>query len=196
MRKAGKLFLLLFALCVLLTVSAFASGEPSAEPSGEPAPVPAEEQAAPELTEFDVTFLVNGEEYRSASVGIAVDGNEYTFQISGLLQLLGVELTYDEETDVASLAPVEGGFMAALLAQAAKGEPAASEEPYASEEPAGPEEAASGEIGASREPEAPAEPAASGEPGAEPSVAAAPAVRSSMADIRKKPVGDFFRSMR
>jgi cell division septation protein DedD len=99
-----------------------ASGEPSGEPvdsddgaaSGEPS---GEMGAQGEASSFDVTFRVNGEEYQTAAVGVALDGNTYTFQISDLLEALGLSLEYDEEADVAYLSAKTDGLLAALLGQ-------------------------------------------------------------------------------
>jgi hypothetical protein len=99
--------------------AAEASGEPSgevaAEASGEPSGEPA---AALEEQSFDVTFRINGVEYQTASVGVAVQEDTYTFQISALLDILGLELTYDEQSDVAYLSAQSDGLLAALMGQA------------------------------------------------------------------------------
>jgi hypothetical protein len=99
-----------------------ASGEPSGDPmdgddgaaSGEPS---GELAAQDEAASFDVTFRVNGEEYQTAAVGVSMNGNTYTFQISDLLEALGLSLEYDEEADVAYLSAKTDGLLAALLGQ-------------------------------------------------------------------------------
>ncbi len=120
MRKAGKLFLLLLALCALLIVSAFASGEPSAEPSGEmEASASAEPSGEPsgEPSSFEITILLNGEEYDAVSIGITVEENVYTFDVSELFSAFGIVMSYDEDSDVAEISAEEGSLMAVMLTQ-------------------------------------------------------------------------------
>ena len=170
LKRLNTILFLILLMALALSVSAFASGEPSGEPSaepieeasGEPSAEPAEEA---ELPGFDVTIKVNGDEYTTVTIGASVEGNVYTFQIAQLLEVLGANLVYDEQTDVATLTAEPNSLMSVFLAQleadkesAASGEPGASDEPAASGEP-------SGEPGASDEPAAIIEP--SGEPAME-----------------------------
>ena len=121
-----------------------ASGEPSGEASAEPEETtvvmeasgePVTEETAVESS-FDVTIRVNGSDYAVAPVSASVNGNTYTFQIGELLAAFGVELTYDEETNVASLSADVTSLLSALIAQqTAVSEQPASSEPAASEEP-------------------------------------------------------------
>ena len=98
MKKAGMLFLLVTALCMLLTVSGFASTEPAAQSS-----------------DFSLTVLVNGEEYSSVTVNATVEGAAYTFDLSDLMEAVGVQLEYDEQTDTATITPAGDGLTSALL---------------------------------------------------------------------------------
>ena len=123
------------------------AGEASAEPvedvpvmeaSGEPSVEPVEEAAAE--SSFDVTIRVNGTDFAVAPVSASVNGDTYTFQIGELLAAFGLELTYDEETDVASLRADVTSLLGALMMQeaaaseqTASGEPAASGEPVAAD---------------------------------------------------------------
>lgn len=96
-----------------------ASGEPSGEPvtetdnaaSGEPVAETAVESS------FDVTIRVNGTDYAVAPVTAAVEGNTYTFQIGELLAAFGLELSYDEETDVASITADVTSILGMLMLQ-------------------------------------------------------------------------------
>ena len=170
LKRLNTILFLILLMALALSVSAFASGEPSGEPSaepieeasGEPSTEPAEEA---ELPGFDVTIKVNGDEYTTVTIGASVEGNTYTFQIAALLEALGANLVYDEQTDVATITAEPNSLMCVFMAQleadktsAASGGPGASDEPAASGEP-------SGEIGASEEPAALLEP--SGEPAME-----------------------------
>lgn len=100
-----------------------ASGEPSGEPvaemdnaaSGEPSGEPAAESAVE--SSFDVTIRVNGTDYAVAPVTAAVEGNTYTFQIGELLAAFGLELSYDEETDVASITADVTSILGMLMLQ-------------------------------------------------------------------------------
>ena len=130
------------------------SGEASAEPeensaameaSGEPSAEPMTEEAAAESS-FDVTIRVNGSDYAVAPVSASVNGNTYTFQIGELLAAFGLELTYDEETDVASLTADITSLLGALMVQEVAEEQPASGEPVASEEPAPMDEPAAEEV--------------------------------------------------
>ena len=126
-----------------------ASGEPSGEPSAEPvaSEEPAVEESAAVTSSFDVTIRVNGSDYAVAPVTASVAGNTYTFQIGELLAAFGMSLTYDEETDVASVTADITSLLGAIMLeqmppieeQLASGEPSA--EPVASVEPAPIEEA-------------------------------------------------------
>lgn len=161
LKKLNKVLLFALLIAAALTVSAFASGEPSGEPlaaaSAEPSGEPSAEPAKAELPGFEVTLKVNGDEYATVTVGASVEGNIYTFQITELLEALGMNLTYDEETDVATMTAEPDSLMAVFMAQLeAESTTGASDEPAASGEPSG-------------------EPAAFGEPSGEPANAAVPA---------------------
>ena len=66
MKKTMKIFVLVLVFCLALCVGALAaSGEPSAEPA-------AEETAG---TGFEVNICVNGEEVKSATIGVENEGN-------------------------------------------------------------------------------------------------------------------------
>ncbi len=170
MKKLSKSFLMVFVFCLLLCVSALAaSGEPSGEPSAEP--------AAEVLSGgFEVSINVNGEEVKTAYVGMENDGDVYTFQIGELLDVLGVTLSYDEQTGIATITAAEDSPVAELLnvqtaADAPSGEPSAEPAQESSGEPA--QAPAVQEAGAE---------AASGEPSAEPSAEPAPAAETVAGD--------------
>lgn len=111
--------------------------------------------AAGEADSFDVTIVVNGDEYADVKIGASVDENVYTFQVNELLDALGLEITYDEDTDVAVISARPESLAEVLLSEidsleSPSGEPSGepSEEPVAeaSDEPSGePSEEPSGE---------------------------------------------------
>jgi hypothetical protein len=127
-----------------------AEAEASGEPSGEMAEAaasgePSGEMAEAEERSFDVTFRINGQDYQTAAVGITAEDDTYTFQISALMDLLGIQLTYDEQEDVAYLTAQSDGLLAALMQsaltvaeQGASGEPEEPAEAPAAEEAAEP----------------------------------------------------------
>lgn len=118
MKKAFTLFLLFLALCALLAVSAFASAEPSAEPSGEPyGEASAEPSGEPADGSFEVSFFVNGAELDLVSVPYTVEGNTYTFELAELMDLLGLNLSYDEDSRTVTAAPAVRGLLADVLEQ-------------------------------------------------------------------------------
>lgn len=124
MKKLGKIALLALMLCLVLGIGAFASGEPSAEPSAEPAAsgepiVGSEIRDALSANRFDVSFLVNGEACETAAVEYTAEENVYTFRLSELLDALGIEISYDEQTRVFTVVPTEGGLMQTLSRMAA-----------------------------------------------------------------------------
>lgn len=138
MKKLGKIALLALMLCLVLGSGAFASSEPSAEPSAEPAASSepsAEPSAEPAVSSepivgseirdalsanrFDVSFLVNGEECETAAVEYTAEENVYTFRLSELLDTLGIEISYDEQTRVFTVVPTESGLMQMLSVMAA-----------------------------------------------------------------------------
>lgn len=134
MKKFGKIALLALMLCLVLGISAFASSEPSGEPSGEFSAESSGEPSAEPVSEpivgseireklsvnrFDVSFLVNGEECETADVEYTVEENVYTFRLSELMDALGIEISYDEETRVVTITPTEGGLMQLLTETAA-----------------------------------------------------------------------------
>jgi len=145
MKKLSKIFMLAFMFCLVLSIGVMAaSGEPSGEPSAEPAP--AAEEAA-ESTGFEVSICVNGEEVKTATIGVESDGNTYKFQIAELLDVLGICVTYDEETGIATVTAAGDSAFAAILGDVeeetapvaeASGEPSGepSAEPLAEEVPA------------------------------------------------------------
>ena len=188
MRKLGRILLLALILVMCMTVCAYADAEASGEPSAEPASASGEmsssasgepsEEIADVPDGIDVTVMVNGAEFTTVEVGVSREGNVYSFEIAGLLDALGLELTYDEESDVATLSAVSDDLYTALT-----DDTAVSSTDTASGEPSS-EPAASAEPGASSEPTASAEPApadaeeekaavASGEMHTEPGAAAA-----------------------
>lgn len=103
-----KILCLLLCLCLL---SAFggafaASGEASVEPSGEasqeasqePSAEPSQEASdeVPEQTDLDLSF--NGIRVADMGVDVSTDGQgQYSFSLSKLLNLLGLEMSYDEQ---------------------------------------------------------------------------------------------------
>lgn len=178
LKKLNKILFLILLMVLTLSVSAFASGEPSGEPSAEPAAASGEPSAEPaaeevELSSFDVTINVNGDEYVTVAIGASVEGNTYTFQIAELLEALGINLVYDEQTDVATMTAEPNSLMAVFMMQL-EAESGASDEPVASGEPSA-EPGTSDEPAASGEPSGEPAAAASGEPSGEPAEAAAPA---------------------
>ena len=56
-------------------------------------------------------------DYAVAPVTAAVEGNTYTFQIGELLAAFGLELSYDEETDVASITADVTSILGMLMLQ-------------------------------------------------------------------------------
>lgn len=139
-----------------------ASGEASAEPAVEASGEPSEEVAVE--NSFDVTIRVNGSDYAVAPVTASVNGNTYTFQIGELLAAFGLELVYDEATNVASLKADIASLLGAIMIQEATQDPSASAEPAASGEPMMEEPVASEEPASATEEPAAAEavPATSG----------------------------------
>lgn len=126
MKKFGKIALLALMLCLILGISAFASSEPSGEPSGEPSAEPVSEPIVGSeirdklsVNRFDVSFLVNGEECETADVEYTVEENVYTFRLSELMDALGIEISYDEESRVVTIIPTDGGLMQLLSEKAA-----------------------------------------------------------------------------
>ena len=87
---------------------------------------------AEDVQTFSVNIVVNGDEYAEAEIGASVDGNVYTFQVNELLEALGLNLTYDEETDVATIS-AEPDTLAAVLFSELEPSDEPSDEP--SEEP-------------------------------------------------------------
>ncbi len=120
-----------------------ASGEPEEESENKDASGEASaEETAPVQTSFDVTVRINGTDYAVVPVTALVDGNTYMFQIGELLAAFDLELSYNEETDVASITADVTSFFGVLIAGASSAETeatideaAASEEPAASVEP-------------------------------------------------------------
>lgn len=141
MKKLSKIFMLAFMFCLVLSVGVLAaSGEPSGEPSAEPAA--AVEETAAVSTGFEVSICVNGEEVKTATIGVESEGNTYKFQIAELLDVLGVSVSYDEETGIATVTAAEDSAFAAILGEGeeeaapvaeASGEPSA--EPAVEEAP-------------------------------------------------------------
>jgi len=140
-KKLGKILLFALIFGVFGMVSAF---------------------CAEDVQTFSVNIVVNGDEYAEAEIGASVDGNVYTFQVNELLEALGLNLTYDEETDIATLSAEPDTLAAVLFSEL---EP--SEEP--SGEPSG---------------EPSVEPAAdpSGEPAGEPTEESMPESEAEPAD--------------
>lgn len=184
MKKIVRFFMLSFVLCLMLGVCALAaSGEPSGEPavesSAEPvvdaAAEPAEEAsdepmedasgepAAEEYVSFsfDVNIMVNGVEVKTAAVEVEAEGGVYRFRIAELLDTLGISLSYDEESGIATITAQEEPV------ETASGEP--SREPAAEEPSAEP---------ALDEPSAEPEEEASGEPSADPAEQVRPATEN------------------
>ena len=143
MKKLSKIFMLAFMFCLVLSIGVLAaSGEPSGEPSAEP--VSAVEEAA-ESTGFEVSICVNGEEVKTATIGVESDGNTYKFQIAELLDVLGIRVSYDEETGIATVTAAGDSAFAAILGEAeaeaapvadASGEPSGEPSAEPSVEPA------------------------------------------------------------
>lgn len=130
MKKVWNIFFMILLMSLLLSVSAFASGEPSGEPSAEPSGEPSGGLAeGPMDAGFDVTIRVNGEEYKKVEVGVSVDENVYSFAIGDLLDALGVTLTYDEDTDTASITADVGSVLEDVIAKAAAVEEEKVEKP-------------------------------------------------------------------
>ncbi len=176
LKKSGKVLFLVMLMGMILAVSAFASGEPGA--SGEPAAEASDEPAAAdELASFDVTINVNGIEFTTVQVGIAVDGNTYTFQIAELLEAVGMNLSYDEQADTALITAEPGSLTEVFLKEleTADGTDKASDEMGASDEPI---------VGASEEPGASGEPNAAGVSGGEDEAAAEPATEEAFEAYR------------
>lgn len=107
--------------------------------------------AAEEADSFDVTIVVNGDEYADVKIGASVDANVYTFQVNELLDALGLEITYDEASDVAVISARPESLAEVLLSEidsldTASGEPSAEPSGEPSDEPSGePSEEPSGE---------------------------------------------------
>lgn len=119
MKKFGKIALLALMLCLFSGISAFASGEPSAGPVSEPI-VGSEIRDRLSVDRFDVSFLVDGEECETADVEYTVEQNVYTFRLSELMEALGIEISYDEETRVVTVIPTDGGLVQLLSEKAAR----------------------------------------------------------------------------
>lgn len=114
MKKLVKIILISVALCAVLGLTVFASAEPMDAASGEPVAEASSEMSIESVrmdgvreklsaNQFDVSFLVNGEEYETACVEYTVEENVYTFRLGELLDVLGLELSYDEESRVVSV---------------------------------------------------------------------------------------------
>ena len=100
MNKILKLLSLLLAACMLLAATAFAAEGDAAD-------------------SFDVSIVVNGNEYANVAIGTSVEDNVYTFEITDFLNTVGLELHYDEASCVAVLSAVPGSISAVLLSEAA-----------------------------------------------------------------------------
>jgi len=165
-KKFGKILLFSLIFSVFCIVSAF---------------------CAEDAQTFFVNIVVNGDEYAEVKIGASVDGNVYTFQVNELLGALGLNLTYDETTDIAAVSAKEGTLAEVLFSEMsgetsgdasnehsgeivtdASGEPSGEIVTDASGEP-------SGEIvtDASDEPSGEIVTGASGEPSGEPAEGAA-----------------------
>lgn len=162
MRRLGNLLLATLAISLFFAVSAFAA-----------------EDTAETRASFDVDIVVNGDEYATVAVGASVDGNVYTFEIGELLDALGLELTYSEESDTAVFAARDDSLAAALFCEL---HPSAEPSAEPSGEPsAEPSAEPSGEPSSEPSGEPSSEP--SGEPSAEPlTEAAEEAVISDLSD--------------
>ena len=141
-KKLGRILLFALIFSVFCVVSAF---------------------CAEDAQSFSVNILVNGDEYAEVQIGASVDENVYTFQVNELLDALGLELTYNEETRVAAISAVPDTLGAVLFSELEVG--SASGEP--SEEPSGEPSAEPGGEASGEPSEEPAA-EASGEPSPEP----------------------------
>ena len=144
MSRFFRILVAVFAISLFCAVSAFAADD-----------------AADAAASFDVNIIVNGNEYGAAEVTASVEGNVYTFELRELFDLLGVDVSYDEDTDTAVLSARPDSLAAVLFTTLeASGEPTGE----ASDEPSG---EMSGEPSGEPSGEASEEP--SGEPVGEPS---------------------------
>ena len=94
---------------------------------------------AAENAGFDMTIRVNGNEFETVHIGVEKNGNTFVFQLGDFLDALGITLSYDEETGIATVTANDAGMLAALLGlQGDTAEDASeqAEEPVAAEEPA------------------------------------------------------------
>lgn len=136
MKKTMKIFVFALVFCLALCVGALAaSGEPSAEPAVEEAV----------SSGFEVNICVNGAEVKTATIGVESEGNTYKFQIGELLDVLGIRVSYDEETGIATVTAAEDSAFAAILGEAEEApvdEPSAEPSGEPSAEPAAEEAAA------------------------------------------------------
>lgn len=138
MKKLVKLLLICTLLCVALGLTVYADADPMGAASGEPAAEASSEMSVEPVrmedvreklsgNRFDVSFLVNGEEYKTASVEYTAEENVYTFRLGELLDVLGVELSYDEESRVISVSG-RGDGLAQFLPTLAEQIPAEEDE--------------------------------------------------------------------
>ena len=118
-KKIGIILLITLLFGVLFAVSAFASED---------------------VGTFTVTVIVNGCEYCNAEIGASVDENVYTFRIGELLDALGLEMTYDDESDTITLSAREDTLADVLFSEL---EPADNDSEAPSGEPEGAASAAS-----------------------------------------------------
>lgn len=98
MKKMIRVLCILQAVVLLFAVPAFATEDGAAEPAS-----------------FDVNIFVNGDEYATASIGAEVEENVYSFNILALLDVFGFDMTYDEQTDTASVTARDGTVAAVLF---------------------------------------------------------------------------------
>lgn len=125
MKRFGRILLISLIFSIFCAVSAF---------------------AAENADTFDVRLIVNGDEYAEAEIGAAVEGNVYTFKVDELLNVLGLDMVYDEQTDIMTLSARENTLAEVLFSEltasdSPSGEPSGepSDEPYGdpSDEPSG-----------------------------------------------------------
>ena len=113
MKKAGKIILLLLTMFVLLAAGAYASAEPSAEMTN----------AADQADTMEVTIRLNGDAYQTVKVEAAEEAGAYTFRTSDFFEALGLHLSYDEETAIATVTADPGSLMSVLLSEMAAEDP-------------------------------------------------------------------------